>query len=225
MVPITIDYLLNIKALSSRVVVSENSRHSYEQVIDVKQMTGLRNVCIYLTLIFILSVTYYYPYFDRADRSAMHYPIQNEHMRGIYTTENRARVVNELLAQSAAWVKPDDYVLAYDCIPMYYYLTDTKPFMHNSWVWLYDDAVFKQELNKSLKETRICPVVIMQKRSTIGNNWPDNYLEQYTFRPEAMAYMQDFLKTWQYRQVWENDFFRIYVPAEKTPAFAENSLE
>ena len=34
--PITVDYLLNIRSLSSRVVVSENSQHSYEQVIDTK---------------------------------------------------------------------------------------------------------------------------------------------------------------------------------------------
>jgi hypothetical protein len=222
MVPITVDFLLNIRALSSRVVVSENTQHSYEQVIDVKYMTGLRNACIYLTLIFILSVTYYYPYFDRSDRSKMRYTINNEHMAGIYTTERRAKVINELLVQSAQYVKPEDYVLAYDCIPMYYYMTDTKPYMHNSWLWLYDDKIFKQELYKSLQETHICPVVIMQKRSTIGNNWPDNYTENYTFRPEALGYMQDFLKTYQYRKVWENDFFRIYLPAEKTPAFAEN---
>ena len=217
------DFLLNIRALSSRVVVSENSQHSYEQVIDVKHMTGLRNACIYLTLIFIISVTYYYPYFDRADRATMRFPVHNEHMQGIYTTESRARVINELLEQSARYVKRDDYVLAYDCIPMYYYLTDTKPYMHNSWVWLYDDAVFKQELYKSLQETHICPVVIMQKRSTIGNNWPDNYTEDYKFRPEALAYMQEFLKTYQYRQVWENDFFKMYVPADKTPSVAENN--
>src|SRR5262249_20921111 len=99
MVPVTVDYLLNIKALSSRVVVSENSRHSYEQVIDVRQMSGLKNACIYLTLIFILSVTYYYPYFDRADRAHMRFPVHNTHVKGIYTTENRARVVNELLTQ------------------------------------------------------------------------------------------------------------------------------
>ena len=66
---------------------------------------------------------------------------------------------------------------------MYYYLTDTRPYIHNSWVWLYDDAVFKQELYKALLETRVCPVVIMQKRSTIANNWPDNYSEDYKFRP------------------------------------------
>jgi hypothetical protein len=191
-------------------------------VIDVRRMAGLRNATIYLTFIFILSVTYFYPYFDRSDRAAMHYTINNEHMHGVYTTEHRARVVNELLSQSAKYVKPDDYVLAYDCIPMYYYMTDTKPFMHNTWVWLYDDAVFKQELYKSLKETNTCPVVIMQKRSTIGNNWPDNYTENYQFRPEALAYMQDFLKTYHYKEVWENDFFKMYTPAEKTPALADN---
>jgi hypothetical protein len=220
-VPITVDFLLNIRALSSRVVVSENTQHSYEQVIDVKYMTGLRNSCIYLSLIFILSVTYFYPYFDRADRSKMRYAINNQHMHGIFTTQHRAQVINELLEQSARYVKPDDYVLAYDCIPMYYYMTDTKPYMHNSWVWLYDDKVFKQELYKSLQETHTYPVVIMQKRSTIGNNWPDNYAENYTFRPEALAYMQDFLRIFKYQKVWENDFFKMYVPAEKTAAFTE----
>ena len=214
-VPITVDYMLNIRSLSSRVVVSENSQHSYEQVIDTKHMNGLRNVCIYLTLIYILSVTYFYPYFDRSNRARMHYAVHNEHVKGIYTEKSRAKDINELLAQSALYIKPEDYVLAYDCIPMFYYLTETKPFMHNSWPWLYDDAVFKEELYKSIKETHICPVVIMQKRSTIGNNWPDNYSENYTFRPKALAEMNEFLKLFKYSQVWENDFFKIYIPASR----------
>jgi hypothetical protein len=215
-IPVTVDFLLNIRALSSRVVVSENSRQVYEQVIDENHMTGLRNTCIYLTLVFILSVTFYYPYFDRANRIVMRYPVNNVHVAHIYTTQARARVINELLDASVRYVKPDDYVLAYDCIPMFYFLTDSKPYMHNSWVWLYDDGVFRKELYKSLDETHICPVVVMQKRSTIGNNWPDNLQENYQFRPLAMQYMQQFLKTYQYSLVWENDFFRIYLPANKT---------
>jgi len=215
-VPIMVDYMLNIRSLSSRVVVSENSQHSYEQVIDTKHMTGLRNASIYLTLIYILSVTYFYPYFDRSNRALMHYEINNKLAKGIFTTESRAKVINELMSESANYVKPDDYVLAYDCIPMYYYLTDTRPYMHNSWPWQYNDAVFKEELYKSLQETHTFPVVIMQKRSTLGNNWPDNYSENYTFRPRTLADMNDFLNTYQYRQVWENDFFKIYIPASKT---------
>jgi hypothetical protein len=214
--PITVDFLLNIRALSSRVIVSENTRQSYEQVIDIKHMTGLRNSGIYLTLIFILSVTFYYPYFDRSNRIGMRYAVNSPHAAHIYTSEDRARVVNELLSASTRFVKPDDYVLAYDCIPMFYYLTDSKPYMHNSWVWLYDDGVFREELYKSLFETHICPVVVMQKRSSIGNNWPNNQRENYQFRPLAMKYMRQFLKTYQYSQVWENDFFSIYLPASKT---------
>lgn len=214
--PITVDYLLNIRSLSSSIVVIENSQHSYEQIIDTKHINGLRNACIYVTLIYILSITYFYPYFDRSNRACMHYAVNNEHVKGIYTTENRAKDINELLTQSALYIKPEDYVLAYDCMPMFYYLTETKPYMHNSWPWLYDDAVFKQELYKSIQETHVCPVVIMQKRSTIANNWPDNYMENYTFRPKAMADMNDFLRIYKYSQVWENDFFKIYIPASKT---------
>lgn len=215
--PITVDFLLNIRALSSRVIVSENSRQSYEQVIDAKHMTGLRNSGIYLTLIFILSVTFYYPYFDRANRLVMRYAVKNAHVAHIYTTESRARVINELLTASAFYVKPDDYVLAYDCIPMFYFLTDSRPYMHNSWVCLYNDGVFRQELYESLDETHICPVVVMQKRSDISNNWPDNLPGNDPFRPLEMQCMQQFLKTYQYSLVWENDFFRIYRPANKTP--------
>ncbi len=214
-VPITVDYLLNIRALSSRVIVSENSRYSYEQVIDTQHMTGLRNACLYLTLIFILCVSYFFPYFDRSNRALMHYEINNDYARGIYTTKNRSKVINELLVQSALYIKPEDYVLAYDCLPMFYYLTDTRPFMHNSWPWLYDNAVFRKELYESVHETHICPVVIMQKRSVIGNNWPDNYTENYIFKPEPLADLREFFKKYQYRQVWENDFFKIYIPASK----------
>jgi hypothetical protein len=215
-VPIAVDYLLNIQSLSGIVVVSEKSQRSYEQVIDAKHIAGLRNVCMFLTLIYILSVSYFYPYFDRSNRAVMRYTVYNDYVRGIYTTKSRAKDINELLVKTALYIKRGEYVLAYDCMPMFYYLTDTRPYMHNSWPWLYDEVVFREELNKSIEETHICPVVIIQKRSTIGNNWPDNYSENYVFRPEALTYMNDFLKTYQYRQVWENDFFKIFIPASKT---------
>ena len=225
MVPITVDYLLNIRSLSSSVVVSENSRHRYEQVINANQMDSLRNGFIFLTLTYILSVCYFYPYADISNRMKMKYEVKNEQVAGIYTTPQRAGTISELLAASARYVKPDDYVLAYDCLPMYYYLTDTRPFMHNSWLWLYDDDVFKEELEKSLQETHICPVIIIQKRSTIGNNWPENNMNDLKFREQTFSYLQAFMRKYQYRQVWENDFFRLIVPTVKyLPLSASLSL-
>ena len=214
-VPITVDYLLNIQALSSKVILSENSQHIYEQVIDRRQKTGLREASLYLTLIFVLAVSYYYPYFDRSGRFQMRFTINNSHVHGIYTTERRAHIINELLAASTRFVKPEDYVLAFESLPMYYFLTDTRPFMHNSWLRLYDDQVFKDELYKSLGETHICPVIIMQKRSTLGNNWPENYAEDFKFKAGQWEVMQDFIKNNQYNKAWQNDFFEIYMPAKK----------
>ncbi len=126
-----------------------------------------------------------------------------------------------MLAASALYVKPDDYVIAYESIPMYYFLTDTKPYMHNSWLRLYNDLVFKEELYGSLRKTGIFPVVVMQKRSTIGNAWPRNYEEDFKFKPGATDCLMNFLKVYQYRQVWENDFFKIFVPSSKMTAMAE----
>jgi hypothetical protein len=222
--PVSVDYILSIRSLSSSVTVTENNQHSYVQAIDVSQMTGLRNACIYLTFIFILSVTYYYPHFDKGSRAGMWYSVNNSHVKGVLTTKQRAVVVNELLAQSARYVKPNDYVLAYDCLPLYYYLTDTKPYMHNSWLWLYDPGAFKDQLEKSYQETHLCPVVILHKRSTLGNNWPQNYDEEFKGHDETLIYVRDFLTAHHYSQVWENDFFKIYLPGEKTTSLAGMSM-
>ena len=145
----------------------------------------------------------------------MRFTIDNPHVHGIYTTEKRAHIINELLAASTHFVKPEDYVLAFESLPMYYFLTDTRPFMHNSWLRLYDDAVFKDELYKSLGETHICPVIIMQKRSTLANNWPENFGEDFKFKAGQWEVMQDFIKNNQYSKAWQNDFFEIYLPIKK----------
>ena len=47
----------------------------------------------------------------------MRFTVDNPHLGGIYTTKSRARVINEMLAASALYVKPDDYVIAYESIP------------------------------------------------------------------------------------------------------------
>ena len=222
--PIAIDYVLSIRSLSSSVIVHENGLQSFEHFLNVNRMTGLRNAGIYLTLIFVLCVTYFYPKFDKGNRAGMWYSVNNSHVRGVLTTKRRAEVVNELLAQSAKYVRPNDYVLAYDCLPLYYYLTDTKPYMYNSWLWLYDPGVFKKQLETSYMETHVCPVVILHKRSTLGNNWPENYNEEFKGHDETLGYMNDFLKIHHYNEVWENDFFKIYTSGEKTPAIDATSM-
>jgi hypothetical protein len=212
MVPITVDYLLNVRSLSSSVVISENRRHTYDQVINTGQMNSLRNGFIFLTFTYLLSDCYFYPYGDLGNRIDMKYEVNNPHVSRIYTTPEKAIAVDELLSETKKYIRPDDYVLAYDGFPVFYYLTDTKPFLHHSWLWLYDGGIFKEELQKSLDETHICPVVIIRKPRY---NDPEHGQYSNPFREKTLDFMQGFLHKYQYRQIWENDFFRLFVPQVK----------
>ncbi len=101
--------------------------------------------------------------------------INNKYLKGIFTTPERATALNEMLQEAAKYVKPNDYMLAYQCTPMLNYATATRPYMRNSYPWLYEAETFKTELYKGWEETKVLPVIIMQKIKTIGasSNWPD----------------------------------------------------
>ena len=96
-------------------------------------------------------------------------------MKGIYTTKERAVVLNELLEESSKYIKPGGYVLAYHSIPMFHYWTETKPYLRNSMPWFYEAGLFREELNTSFEEKKILPVVVQQLKKTVGNagEWPD----------------------------------------------------
>ena len=81
-----------------------------------------RNLNNRLILPFLLIVgiyfAYYYPFFDNSDRRTMTYTIDNQKMKGIYVTKEKAALLNELLVESSKFLKPGDSVIAYDCMPL-----------------------------------------------------------------------------------------------------------
>src|SRR4029077_16234411 len=87
--------------------------------------------------------TYDYPHSDMENRAAMRYAVDNKYMKGIFTTKERAEEINQLLAASSKYVKPNDRVLAYDCVPIFHFMTETIPYTRNPWPWLYQSNTFK----------------------------------------------------------------------------------
>jgi Dolichyl-phosphate-mannose-protein mannosyltransferase len=218
--PIVIDYLFNIRSVTTTdiPVVKKIANGKSQVLIDGSQLNQIRNwtviVCIFACLVF----TYRYAFFDRHDRLKMTASIDNKYLRGILTTKERATALNEMLQESAKYLKPNDYMLSYQCMPMLNYATRTRPYMRNSYPWLYEAETFKAELYKGLEETKVLPVVIMQKIKTIGgsSNWPDPSPEDvsiYEKRNEKRnAYMNEFMEANHYKEVWSNNVFRIFVP-------------
>lgn len=217
--PIAIDFVFNIKTINS---ISKFSSHNTEFSLPIRiepnQMEVFKNYFVGFSLAAVIYFSYYYPYFDISDRIYMTSSIENKNARGIYTTKERAAAVNELLHESAKYVKKNDFVLAYDCMPMFHYLTETLPYTPNTWPWLYVPEAFKSALDIEKRNKEILPVVIVQKMSTLANNWPQNATEaiQRTIPDQQRdSIMAEFITDNHYKSVWENVAFKIFLPEEK----------
>lgn len=162
-------------------------------------------------------------YFDPGSRFDKTYQVQNPLANHVYTTQSRAEIVNTLLDNLENYVSEDDYVLLYDNIPMVHFLTKTRPYMYNPWVWIYDGATFADKLKKA--ETKIdgLPIVVQQKFTTFGkfSEPRDDYMREdkindNLFNEGRTKAMNAFLKRHHYHIVWSNPYFNIYQADSKT---------
>ncbi len=222
--PIALEYLLTISSVRIDLNLSAKfADFNSKLVLSDVQLTEIKKTGCGIVIFACLFQSFFYPYFDRHNRLDMHYPIHNKYMGGIFTTKERASALNELLQESAKYVKPDDYVLAYDNIPLYHYLTETKPYLRNSWPWLYQPDVFKAQLEKSETEIKPLPVVIFQiirTNGSVGGRWPDYSLKETTLNwnlsKTRNEILNDFLSAHHYREVWSNQAFKILIPDKTT---------
>jgi hypothetical protein len=214
--PFAIDFLFRLDRINGLIKFSSGQQESqlYFQS-GSEQLSFFRIYFFSISLLACIYFSYYYPYFDMSDRVHMRYSISDPKAKGLYTTQERATVVNELLKESSKYIKKKDYVLAYDCMPMFHYLTETLPYMPNTWPWLYVPEAFDAELNKARINHVELPVIILQKMSTLFTNWPQNF-NNNTQRsiPESRrdSIMNDFMLKGKYKKVWENKAFEIRIP-------------
>lgn len=160
-------------------------------------------------------------YFDHGSRLEKTFIIESPLAKGIYTTERRSKIINEVVIALKAYVKKDDYLLAYDKIPMLNYLSETRPYMYNSWVWVYDGVTFKKQLSRAQTEISILPVVVQQKFETIDNfsepitdYMSENKEASYYYDRNRVNTMNKFLIDNNYKLVWSSDYFNIYQPGK-----------
>jgi Dolichyl-phosphate-mannose-protein mannosyltransferase len=219
--PIATDFFLRIFFVSVKgSFASRNNSDTKElpRIINLsvsdKQLQGIWKWGIYACMILLVIHTVIYTYNDHPNRLKMTYSVNNAFLKGVFTTRERAKAVNELLVESSKYIKPDDYVIAYEDIPMFYTLTRTRPYIKNSWPRLYDRATLEVELNTALTEKQILPLVVYQKVQTLpGPYWPDLNQDNSSFdmnRPKN-AQIKKFLTANNYKMVWENIAFRIYL--------------
>lgn len=183
----------------------------------LKSLKFIIPISFFGVMVFLISTN---AYFDPGSRFLKKFEIQSELASGIATTERRAKIVNELLSELDNYVEPNDYLLAYDNIPMIHFLTKTRPYMYNPWVWIYDPHNFSNKLSRAErdKDTPL-PVVVQQKFQTVAYfGDPDiTYMDEnkpntHRYNSDRTKSMNHFLRINGYRSVWSNDYFVIYKP-------------
>jgi hypothetical protein len=218
--PIAIDYFMQIESFYPEDLFGSIPGKNRTEFFSFFSITAaqIRIICkwsITAFFLFFLFIAFTNTWNDSGDRTKMVYQVNNKFMSAVFTTQKKATAINELITEAAKYIKKDDYVLAYDEIPLFYSMTETRPFMHNSWTRLYDREVFKTELDRETEQKKIFPVVIYQKVESIKNNWPaldeDNSKEDIN-QPRNL-YIRQYLEQNHYKLVWENVAFRIYIPS------------
>jgi hypothetical protein len=200
--------------------------HSY-RFVRYKMKEGSKSYCVFAILfcslyaIYGLRATSRNAYFDNGPRWEKRFRADNEKFT-VFTSEAKAKIIDELLSELGKYVKKDDYLLCFESLPMIHYLTETKPYMGSSWVWCYDPDSFIKNLDMAMVHIPL-PVILRQKCQPVGGFWtkpasemfPPNceneLYNSYFYKQRVLDYFDKFLKDNRYQIVWENELFSIYA--------------
>jgi hypothetical protein len=230
-VPIAMDCLSQLR-FGQLDSLLESNRGAYKLRLSVST-SHLRESAFWVMAIIALASLYNiirYPYLcDRHSRLDMNTAIDNKWMKFVLTSPARARSLDELLDASEEYIHAGDRVLAYDCMPMYHFMTETRSYVKNPCIWFYNTSMFSKELSLAEKEHRLLPVLVQQNILTTGegSGWPETLpATSYALLPRNQgknAILERFKKEYQYKEVWTNKDFSIWIPGIKvSPNFNLN---
>ena len=158
-------------------------------------------------------------YFDGGALWHKTYIIDNDRAAHIYTTRERAEILNTVLHGIEPHVKPGTVLMAYGSAPLMNYLTHTRPYLGCSWVEQLSAPMLEKKLAYAPKTG--FPLVLQQKFSPLGPYWSEpmeNFRTDYgdqqnTYRDNRkLEVLNKFLKYGDYQVIYEDSHFILYKP-------------
>jgi len=191
----------------------------FRSAITSDQVQFLKRTIAVVVLLSAMVHAWQNTYFDTGSRINKIYSVDHPLMKGIYTTRERAKVVNDLIHNAFPLMKNEEYLLSFIEIPMLNYLSDKKPYISTSWPKLYyNPQTFRLKLEEAMQKRKTLPAIIRQKQNTVLDRWPGtpdpqylNYPDHLSEWPEHGKILNEFIAIHNYRIVWENDMFQLLV--------------
>lgn len=216
--PITISIILNLFKNNNEICFKFDFQNTEKRYLFSPSSQKFFSIVILITF----SITAFYTgykgaYRDSENRTKMTYKINNDKVNGVFTTKEKANAINELLPNLQRYVKKGDYLIAGDALSTLYYMTETKPYLYNTWTAL-ESFNYGFAFSKALNENKYLPVIIIQNVNTGDRNWPqasNKGTSSYGMSSTNMKVLDAVIKEYNYKSVWKSEYFEIFVPESK----------
>ena len=157
-------------------------------------------------------------YFDGGALWHKIYTIDNDRAAHIYTTRERAEILNTVLHGIEPHVKPGTVLMAYGSAPLMNYLTHTRPYLGCSWVEQLSVPMLEKKLAFAPKTG--LPMILQQKFNPLGMYWSEptedfrtDYGQQDAYRDNRkLEVLNKFLNDYGYQAIYEDSHFILYKP-------------
>lgn len=158
---------------------------------------------------------------DSQDRATLIAPIEHPRLAGIHTTAGRAASVTALLKAIDPWIEPGDRILAYNSIPLLYFITRTEPLLKKNWLVIRN---MKTETLQRLAD-RICAgkattpkIIIRAGADTRNPAWGTRNTAVTLPRSLAqLAILDAAVHRCRPELVWRDANFAVYRPKNALP--------
>lgn len=178
-----------------------------------KEVDGLENRVRINNLLFIFSLSSLFILFrffdivrhgswaEPGNRLQKVYTIDNSKYATVFVSKERDEEIDTALEELNKYVKEGDYLFCFKDIPIFNYLTNTKPYAYCSEPGFINPGLFKAHLDQAEKNIQVKPIVIKEKVLVRNPGWEKHG-----------EIMQDFLRKNEYTKIWENNKFEVLVP-------------
>jgi hypothetical protein len=158
-------------------------------------------------------------YFDEGSRLYKKHVIHSNKANFIYTSKIKAEQINSILISVQRNIPMGKHVVAFNNIPMIFYLTDIKPTPLGTWI----SGIGPNDLNDYfIKLNKELPYFIIQKFNSIGYNSEINYeyfkdtvANEYGNALPNRRLFQWFIQKNQYGILYEDDYHLVMSPPTK----------
>jgi hypothetical protein len=207
--------LVIIQTKSFDVVSIINGERQIKVHISQEYIDIIKKFVVLTILVLSLYKGYSFTYRDTANRLNMRYSVDHPMLRGVFTTKARAEVMQELLDKLPEYVSEGDLLFTFEQIPLVIFLTKTQPYLKTPWPMLSTPSQLEATLEHAIKEHPYLPVYVAAKGSTQKFEWPrgKNQLPEKERYGGNRLIVKKFLKDYDYRMEWENNYFEIWTPS------------